>query len=90
MTIKQIIPATHDWFLVTHTEDGQSIYPVAVWALVDHNKVVGLIGPRSPEGSLAEPPSLETEYKHRNELNEGQLYACFSGKTYNPQKHQIS
>jgi len=67
--IQQIIPCNGDWYAIHTTDQGESIYPVAAWALID-NHVTGLIG--VTDRNLAFVPLGEIAYKIRHELSEYQ------------------
>jgi|APLak6261676563_1056112.scaffolds.fasta_scaffold00001_87 hypothetical protein len=91
MNYKNIIPS-QDWLCVLLPVPPQNelvVWPVAVWAQKQDDKIIGLIS--VPGGgqddqtmgrvcSLVSPPSVYSVYKHISELNENEQAALKSGK----------
>lgn len=74
MTIQQIIPCSGNWYAIHKIADGEEIYPIAAWALIN-NQVTGLIGVENR--NLTTVPLGETAYKTRHQLSGEQLaLAC--------------
>lgn len=69
--IQQIIPCNGDWYAIHTTDRGESIYPVAVWALIDY-QVTGLIGVAGRNLTTV-PLGGSITYKIRHELSEDQV-----------------
>ncbi|WP_238554683.1 FitA-like ribbon-helix-helix domain-containing protein [Dickeya zeae] len=78
----QIIPAS-DWFFrhdnVPGSKRRATVYQLAVWALRNDGKIVGLVTVRDPETQqpkLVTPPPVQGDYLHRDQLSDEEIDAA--------------